>query len=212
MRFYVTQIAQTLLFAGLLACRPQAKPDADAVKTAPVFQADTSVGFLGTDRARFAGSNGKMSKYEFPEYSVEITPNPEDVGEHIKVLVTKTNRVLNIEMPEAGYFAGLHDHFLLIDAGTGPGARGLWVVDLRTDKKVLDTSYFEYEQPEINSAGELTYLFPLEENQLPKPPACPDKAEWLRNGLSVGYGQRKVFNLNTGRETASGDYACVPLQ
>jgi len=43
----------------------------------------------------------------------------------------------------AEYFADLRGDVLILDSGTGPDVRGLIVIDLRTRRRLLETSYVE---------------------------------------------------------------------
>jgi hypothetical protein len=178
--------------------------------SASATEPDTAIGFTGTDRTRFRSVESNTSEYSYPQYTVRVVPNAENVGEKVSVTATASNRSFEIAMPEDGYFSGLHGHFLFLDAGTGPGERGLTIVDLRTNQPVLETTYYEVDR--VDSAGNVTFWFPVETEKVQKLPACPDQAEWVRNGLSVGYGQRRVYNLNTGKTAESQEYKCVPLQ
>jgi len=90
---------------------------------------------------------------------------------------------------EAEYFLGLRGHVLFIDSGTGPDLRGVIVIDLRSRRRLLETTYVG----DIVAGPDSFTVGLWQGSELAKPaPGCPrtqmipgiDSLFWLdlRNG------------------------------
>ena len=104
----------------------------------------------------------------------------------------------------AEYFAGLRGDVLILDSGTGPDIRGLIVIDLRTRRRLRETSYVELVAgPDTTSIGIWNGFY------LDRPaPGCRPPI----GGLEPGIDSLFTLDLRTGDVRYAGRTRCASRQ
>lgn len=176
----------------------------------PMGKLDSLAGFKGSDRATWSPLTSKSEEFIYQHYTVVITRNSDQPGEQITVKRDSGRADFVIPMPEAGYFKGVTRNKLIVDAGTGPDGREFFVYDL--DKKVQFFSSPYCGEPQIIQGERMYFLLPVDEKEVARIPDCPEKEQWVKDGLSVGYGQRCILNLVVRSYTKKSEWACVAKQ
>jgi hypothetical protein len=170
---------------------------------------DTIIGVRGSERSRLLQENDDFV-YTYAGYRIRVRPNNEEPGEKISFSKGNTGgSPTAVAVPEAGYFAGLSGRHLFIDAGTGPNGRELYIVDLESNREVYHSAY---EGTAELQAGKLRFYVPVDASHVRPLPSCPEKDEWVRNGLGVGYAQLRTYDLQSGKEQALQQYMCFATQ
>jgi len=154
---------------------------------------------------------------EFEKYIVCVTPRRVDLGDSLWIMHKPASGRMKwtgkspadlVVSEDAGWFLGLHDHFLFLDEGCCPNGRGLLVYDLSTGKRVLDVTYVGYPfDPMLRGGRWLTYLEDLGE----RGSDCPEAARWERD-FGTGFEEEVWFDLRTLKVTRSGMISCSPRQ
>ncbi|MCW5922723.1 MAG: hypothetical protein KIS77_10280 [Saprospiraceae bacterium] len=176
----------------------------------PMGKLDSLAGFKGCEKATWSPLTANSEEFIYQHYIVKITRDPKTPGEQITVLRDANRPNFVIPMPDAGVFKGVCKNKLFVDTGTGPDGRELFVYDVDNMTQIYNTRY--YGDPEVVNAEKIYFLMPAEESDVTRKPDCPEKEEWLKDGLRVGYGQRCIFNFTVRSLTRKSEWACVPLQ
>jgi len=198
----------TILILGWSACQNDAAPKVE--KPAPTATADTVVGFKGCDHAAFTPVGAGSFDYTYQHYTVRVLERSDTLGHGIVVAPHRGGPHFTVPMPDDGYFMGVNRDYLFVDAGTGPDGREMIIFDLPGQHEVFREKYCD--EVEIISNGKVWFWAPVEASAIDSLPACADSATWLKNGLSIGYGQRKIFDPVSRVYIAKSEYKCVPLQ
>ncbi|WP_347330341.1 hypothetical protein [Marinimicrobium locisalis] len=108
-------------------------------------------------------------------------------------------------------FAGVWNHYLVLDHGTGADSREIELIDLTEAKKHFRTAYVR--TPEF-SGESLSYYKPTGETVSPE--SCettPEKAQtWAQKGLDVGKATKMTFRSGTAGATVEPETTCYPIQ
>jgi hypothetical protein len=118
------------------------------------------------------------------------------------------------EISRAGFnfFNGISGNYLFIDEGTYDLGRTMYIYDITTNKKVGE---FLFDSEEINvESDQVSYYTLLEENAaraLKPKPDCPEEKEIKANGLGLGYMEKYILDIKTGKVTATKTYKCRAL-
>ncbi len=218
------QHPERLLFVPLLAliflsCKnqtasPESKPAAGASVAADttVFTVarDTLVGFKGMDRCGYTRPAAGECEFQYRHYTIKTADLKDEPGQSISIMNLDTKSGFSVPSGLNGFFAGISQDILCVDIGTGPDMREMVLFNLKTMKPVLKTSYVG--EPEVLDIGKLWYLKPADEKTITKMPDCPDRSEWEKQGLRVGYGQVCLNSLSANTEVRKMEWRCVPLQ
>ncbi len=189
---------------------PDANNPAQPAAALPMGKIDSAVGFAGSDRAAWSPLTATSEEFIYQHYRVKISREPNTPGEKIVVARDNGRTDFTIPMPENGYFKGICRNKMFVDAGTGPDGRRFYVFDLDNQTQYFDSPYCG--DPQVVGADRLHFLIPVEESTVTRIPDCPQKEEWVKNGLKVGYGQRAIFNFMKRSLTEKSEWACVPMQ
>jgi hypothetical protein len=176
----------------------------------PPGKIDSVAGFKGCDKAAWSPLTASSEEFIYQHYTVKITRNDKKPGEQITVARDSGRADFVVPMPDNGYFKGVSRNKLFVDAGTGTDGRELFIFDLDKKTQYYTTPYCG--EPQVHQHGKIYYLVPVEEKDVLKMPDCPEKAEWEKKGLEVGYGQRAIFNLTVRSLTKKSEWACVAKQ
>jgi len=176
----------------------------------PTGKSDSLIGFRGCDRAAWSPLSRTADEFIYQHYIVKKTQIANNPGEVVTVLRDSGRVAFTVPMPTNGYFHGIIRNKLFVDAGTGPDNRELFVYDIDLMAELFRTPYCG--EPQIIESSRLHFLLPVMENDVTKMPDCPEKEQWLKDGLRVGYGQRCIFNLAQRSLTRKSEWTCVPLQ
>ena len=222
------QHPQRLLFVPLLALfflscnNPGAGPEsktANGGKTGANTAADTTafsvprdtlVGFKGMDRCGYTRSASGEHEFTYRHYSIKTNDLKDEPGQSISIMNLDTKSGFSIPSGLNGFFAGISQDVLFVDIGTGPDNREMVLFSLKTMKPVLKSRYVG--DPEVLDNGKMWYMKPADEKTITKMPDCPDRGEWEKQGLRVGYGQVCVYSLTANTELRKMEWRCVPLQ
>lgn len=189
------------------------KPMSDTTAAAglPAAKKDSVAGFKGCEKASWSQPSPNTSEFVYQHYTVVVTPNTDQPGE--KITVKRDADRPDFVVPtleEPAYFHGICRNKLFVDAGTGPDGRKLFVFDLDKNVQYFSTPYCGDLQ--IVQSDRLYFMMPVAEAEVTKMPDCPEKEQWIKDGLRVGYGQRCIFNLMQRSLTRKSEWACVPMQ
>lgn len=176
----------------------------------PAGKLDTVAGFKGCEKASWSPLTTNSEEFIYQHYTVVITRSENLPGEQITVRRDSGRADFNIPVPEAAYFKGICRNKLFVDVGTGPDGRELIVFDL--DKKLQFYNSLYCGEPQVIQSERLYFMMPVDEKEVTRIPDCPEKEQWLKDGLSVGYGQRCILNLVVRSLTRKSEWACVPKQ
>lgn len=189
---------------------PPAGEPAATSDTLPHGKLDTLVGFNGCERATWSPLTATSEEFIYQHYVVKVSGKDDQPGEEILVQRDSGRTDFKIPVPEAGYFHGVCRNKLFVDVGTGPDNRELFIFDLDKMVQTYNTPYCG--EPKIVGFDRLWFLLPVEEKDVVKMPDCPEKDEWEKNGLRVGYGQQCIFNFMKRSLTRKSEWQCVPMQ
>lgn len=206
-----------LILTFFAACKQNPKEDATTDTTqapppTPTGQ-DTLIGPKGTVATKFY-VDGDVTVYQYLAFKVLVeTVEIEDgsIGESVKIV---RNDKDTTEISRAGFnfFNGIAGNYLFIDEGTYDLGRTMYIYDLTTNKKVGE---FLFDSEEVNIEGDqISYYTLLEENvakALKTKPNCPEEKEIKANGLGLGYMEKYMLDLKTGKVTATKTYKCRAL-
>jgi len=176
----------------------------------PPGKSDSIVGFRGCESAAYSPLTEDSDEFIYQHYTVKLKRKSNGPGEEITVVRDSGRADFVIPMPETGRFHGICRNILFVDAGTGPDNRELFIFDLNKQVQTYNTPYCG--DLRIMENERLWFLMPVEESEVVKKPECPEKEEWTKKGLKVGYGQRCIFNFINRSLTRKSEWACVPLQ
>lgn len=218
MKNLITIAAATVLTLLLASCENKTATIGNLTKKTgeltpgglPAGKSDSIAGFKGCESAAFSPLTPDSDEFLYQHYTVIIKRKPNDAGEEVTVRRDSGRTDFVIPVPEAGRFYGILHGKLFIDAGTGPDLRHLFMFDLDKESQWFDTPYCGDVQ--IIDSERLYFLLPVEESEVAKKPDCPEKAEWEKNGLRAGYGQRSIFNFINRSLTRKSEWVCVPMQ
>lgn len=223
MKNFVSIAAGTALLFTLVFCKntplpegqkmvsDKAPTDTSSVGYVPTGKKDSVPGFPGCDKATWSSPAPNSDEFIYHHYTVVVTRNADGAGEQITVKRDSGRADFIIPMPEEpGYFYGICRNKLFVDAGTGPDGRQLIIFDLDRTLQYFSTPYCGDLQ--IVHSDRLYFMKPVAESEVEKMPDCPEKEQWIKDGLRVGYGQRCIFNLLQRVLTRKSEWACVPMQ
>ena len=176
----------------------------------PPGKSDSIVGFRGCESAAYSPLTADSDEFIYQHYTVKLKRKSDGPGEEITVVRDSGRADFVIPMPEAGRFFGIYKNKMFVDAGTGPDNRELFIFDLDKEVQTFNTPYCG--ELRIAESERLWFMVPVEESEVVKKPECPEKDEWIKNGLKVGYGQRCIFNFMNRSLTRKSEWVCVPLQ
>lgn len=190
--------------ASFLSCKETPKTPVKVPASTPVVTSkDTLIGMNGCDNAKF---DGKMFTYPSAKVVVKANPN-EEAGESIEV----NGVAITSKVGSAYHFNGVYKNFLFIDDGTGTNGRHLGIWDIQAKKIIFETPY----EGELTLVGgKVGFLTPIDltKVKLSKPIACPNKAKWEKEGLSIGYGVPHQYDLAKLTDAVAGDIVCFAMQ
>ena len=177
----------------------------------PQGKLDSLAGIKGCDRATWSPLTTNSEEFIYQHYTVVITRHGDQPGEQITVKRDSGRADFVIPMPEnGGFFSGVSRSKLFVDEGTGPDGRKFTVYDL--DKQVQFFSSPYCGEPQIIQGERIYFLLPVDEKEVTRIPDCPEKEQWTKDGLKVGYGQRCILNLVVRSYTRKSEWACVAMQ
>ncbi len=217
--------AYSVVVATLLACfswacqsekKPKSQETAPAVEvTYPYEKADSLFGFQGCDKGRYRADSAGSFEIDYSIYRVQVTEQKDAPGQRIVVVIDSTERrVFFPPLDEGGYFQGKSGNHFFVDLGTGPDVRKLNVYKEENGElyQVFQTEYLPQEAPFVSPTGSLWFYGPIEEADMQEKPACPEAEQWRKEGLRVGYGQRRIFDIKQRMYVRKSEYICVPRQ
>ncbi len=157
--------------------------------------------------------------YKYPTYTILSINRISSVGSDtlVKRFKSKTNRhgnylfedsVFLIKNRDADYFFGLYRHFLFLDSGTGPDGRQLIVYNLKEEKKIFQSEY--YEPISIDKQGIVSFWQTSETLATEK--NCKEINEWLSEGLGAAIEQKVLLRLSDLNLVVTNETRCAPRQ
>lgn len=172
---------------------------------------DSLFGFKGCERAGFRTYPPNIREFKYQNFTVRLTPK-EGTGEKIQVIIDSIGKSLDVPDVEPTFFNGAVRNNVLVRVDNGPNDQELIVYNL--DRNTLAQNYRTRYCGElfIASSGTMWFYYPVEEKDVTKMPECPEREEWEKKGLHVGYGQRYMFNLPKRGLTKKSEFACIPLK
>jgi hypothetical protein len=171
---------------------------------------DSVAGFEGCDRATWSPLTTNSEQFIYQNYTVKITRNPNKPGDNITVKRDAGRADFVVPTIENAHFKGVSRNKLFVESGTGTDDRHLYVYDIDKRLMFFDTPYCG--EIQIVHSDRLYFMMPVVQEEVTRIPDCPEKEQWIKDGLQVGYGQRCIFNLLQRSLTRKSEWACVPVQ
>ncbi|MCC6463475.1 MAG: hypothetical protein IT260_23595 [Saprospiraceae bacterium] len=202
-----------VLAAILCFCKNTTTTTNEATTAAEAWpdRTDSLFGFKGCERAGFRAISATEREFTYQHTMVRVSDKKDDAGQNIEIFpLDSVAKKMNVLDEGALFFQGIVRNHMLIDVGTGPDQRELIIYNLGRPAKMYQTAYVG--DIEIASNGNLRFLLPVEESEVSKMPECPEKEEWLKQGLRVGYGQVCLFSLVNRSLTRKSEFQCVAKQ
>lgn len=211
---------QILFFIALwglsIACKQTPKNDPiieDAISTVAESTAkDTLLGPDGAQPTKFFVDND-VTVYQYPNFNVLVeTVEIEDgsIGESVKI--ARPTDTTEISRAGFNFFNGISENYVFIDEGTYDLGRTMYIYDLATNKKIGE---FLFDSEEVRiEGGQISYYTLLDENTakaLKPKPNCPEEKEIKANGLGLGYMEKYILDIKTGKVTGTKIYKCRAL-
>lgn len=103
-------------------------------------------------------------------------------------------------------FSGLQGNYLLLDDGTGPDLRDLYVYDLKNKKQIFHSDYY---QPASLRGNFLIYWVNQPKANLK---VCPDYQKNQQNGLGTVVIEKVILNLAVLKSQRTGTTRCITTQ
>lgn len=213
MRVFALSASFACLVLFLGACKNQNSTKTADASSGPAATAnpDTMVGFTGMNRAAFKMIDTANAEFTYQRYVIRTSRRTDGKpGDVITVVPTDGTPAWAAPVPVASFFNGVVQDRLIVDIGTGPDGRALQVINLQTHLVNFTTKYVG--DPQVLSGNKLWFLAPVLADTLTKKPECPQQADWEKNGLKVGYGQRCIFDLANRQLTRKSEFQCVAVQ
>lgn len=176
----------------------------------PMGNIDSVPGFQGCDKATWSPITVNSEKFVYQHFTVIVARNNDQLGEQITVQRDSGRADFVLPPVEAGHFYGVCRNKIFVESGTGTEGRQLIVFDVDKQVQFFNTLY--YGEPQIVHSDRLYFLMPADEKEVTRIPDCPEKEQWTKDGLRVGYGQRCIFNLLQRTLTRKSEWVCVALQ
>jgi hypothetical protein len=105
------------------------------------------------------------------------------------------------------YFTALKGHFLILDAGTGPG-REISIFDLTERRQVFRADTFSDEPPVASETGLQFWMQVAEGN----PQNCPRFKEFEAMSMGAAVETKARYDFASGKVTRSNETRCVATQ
>ncbi|MFA6315322.1 MAG: hypothetical protein WC648_03080 [Candidatus Paceibacterota bacterium] len=162
---------------------------------------------------------GEEGCYQNSNYFVITKDLSDSVGSNILVKYKKENSqkfdcTYTVEKDDfelknavAEYLMTIEGNFLITDAGTGPGPRGIQIYDLNFKKEVFKSVY---SSPIEIKDGLITYWKPT--NEAVTKNNCPKLDEYTASGLGVGIESHVALTLSTLSQRDLSEKRCSPRQ
>ena len=210
---HVLLYVSAIVLVGLISfCKntPGANNAADSSAALPPDRTDSLFGITGSDRAGFHAISSTEREFVYQDFKVWVGPN-ENGGEDIRAIPTDgPSDTLTIYHEGPSYFRGAARGQILVEEDKPDSTRELAVYHVKKSSLMFRTPFCG--DMEITSNGNLKFMAPIEESEVTKLPECPEKEEWAKKGLKVGYGQVCLFSLPQRTLTRKSEYACVPVK
>ncbi|MFH1017518.1 MAG: hypothetical protein V1798_04965 [Pseudomonadota bacterium] len=195
--------------------------DAEAMKAAKTATPEKRrIGIPGTELAVKHESQGKPDCYEYGDYVIVTRATPQSVGEDMLVVKRKRGQEIGalcgigesqadlvVRNRDADWFFGLWKRFLFIDSGTGPGIRGLSIMDVEAHKRVYEALYLDDDSIKLSSTGDLVFWI---EDEPATAENCTDFAQHQKDIMSSAIVAKVKLNLFTLRAEKRGERRCIP--
>lgn len=175
-----------------------------------VLEADTVYGIPGAEMAHMKMTGYQNGEFAYEKYLVKTTADTENAGETITVFSNEGAELWKKENGAGGnFFYGIsHDH-IFVDDGTGPDGREILAFNLKKNKPGFQGPYIG--EMSISEEGVLNFYISVSAKAAGKTD-CPEKKEWEKNGLGIGYGQLNQYALKTGKVSKKNSFKCFPMQ
>lgn len=208
-----------VLVLGLSVCSchnesgtPTETSEPQAVETPPAAEPAADFAISGTEKPSMKDLGNGTQEYIYQHYKVKtVAADSLGVGHDIFVYNEKGEEVWKSENKgdESGkWFSGISGDHALVDIGTGPSGRVLVVYDLKHKKVGFKGGYFG--EPSISN-GMLVFDRMVSEKEAGNI-NCPEKEEWKKQQLGIGYGQRVEYDLQTGAANNKQEFKCYAVQ
>lgn len=200
-----------ILFAACKQTPKEETTDTPQTPPTPVGQ-DTLLGPSGALSSKFYVNND-ITVYQYPAFNILVeTVEIEDgsIGESIKI--ARSTDTTEISRKGFNFFNGITGNYLFVDEGTYDLGRTMYIYDLSTNKKVGEF-IFDYQEVTIEG-DQISYYTLLDEasaKALKPKPDCPEEQEIKDAGLGLGYMEKYILDIKTGKVTATKTYKCRAL-
>lgn len=142
--------------------------------------------------------------FRYENYEITTFPSRQSVGENIRIK-DSTNQIRFINNDWASYFYGVIDNKLIIDIGTG-SVRKFRIYELSNLEMEFSSSYVGKIK---TKNGIISFFCPIklsEEESLIID--CPEKENILKHRGTVGFVERREYNIVTDELIKTGKINC----
>jgi hypothetical protein len=210
----------TLLIFTVFACKTDPKsnnkktesPKVVAKPTTPfkAINKDSIYGVKGAEKASMVATSPAFTEFTYQNYKVRTEQTKEGTGEVIRIFDKAGKEIVFDANDQFCFFHGIAFDNMFVDKGTGPDGRILKIYDLKQKKLSYQGTYCD--EMTVYETGALWFFAPIKEELVKKKPFCNSGEDWVKQGLSIGYAQRKLYDLRSGAVISKSEYKCVPLQ
>jgi hypothetical protein len=176
----------------------------------PPGKADSLVGLKGCEKAAWSAVSADTDEFIYQHFTVRKTRSADQPGEQVMIMRDSNRGNFALPMPEDGHFMGAVRNMVFVDRGFGSEGRELLIFDV--DRMVQYYSSPYCGEPEVVQSEKLYFLIPVAEQDVVRMPDCPQREEWTKAGLGIGYGQRAIMNLTRRSLTKKSEWVCVARQ
>jgi hypothetical protein len=150
------------------------------------------------------------TEFKYQNYKVRIEQTKEGNGEVTRVFDKSGAEVMVDANDSNCFFHGLAFDHVFIDKGTGPDGRILKIYDLKKKKMGYQGLYCI--EAIVYDTGSLWFYSPVADAIANPKPFCNNGDDWVKQGLAVGYAQRKMYNLPSGSVITKSEFKCYSKQ
>ncbi len=184
--------------------------ESQAAQNVPLnnVKVDTAFGIPGCDRLTMRYISSTEMEFVSQHFTVRTAAVTDAPGESLIISEAGKEDFL-IPNSDAYYFNGMSGDFMFVDQGTSENGRHVLVYDLKNRLRSFDTEYCDT----LRIVGQRLWFYkPVSPELVTKMPNCPQKAEWEKAGLGVGYGQLNIFSFVERALVTKPGFKCYPMQ
>jgi len=194
---------------AMLACTND-KPASGQSENLPPPNPDTLVGIRGTDNCGYSPRSKDTTDFFYQKYKVSIVRTPGTPEQVVSVSDQAGQDPFMLKLGDDYTFMGLSRDFVFFSQGTAPDIRQIIIYNIEERIPIFQETYCD--SLFLSSNGKLWFWTPIDKSAVRELPACPDSAQWVKDGLDCGYAQRRMFDPVSNSLVAKSEYICFARQ